>query len=188
MADNLLLVKNMLCHRCILAVESILNSLFIDYQQVHTGEIYLEKKLIPEQYDELTTQLHKIGLELIDDKRSSLVEKIKQLARSKARNEVNEQESNIKLSVYLSQQLHHEYTYLSSYFSSSEKRTIEQYFIEQRIEKVKELLVYNEMTLSEISFEMDYSSVAHLSYQFKQVAGLTASDYRKENVRRLKLP
>ena len=83
-----------------------------------------------------------------------------------------------KLSIYLSQNVHHEYTYLSSFFSSIEGRTIENYFIEQRIEKVKELLVYKEMSLSEISFELEYSSVAHLSNQFKKITGLTPSHFK----------
>jgi len=97
----------------------------------------------------------------------------------KARNEANEKEMKTKLSSFLSTHLHYEYTYLSSFFSSVEGRTIENYFIEQRIEKVKELLVYKEMTLSEIAFEMDYSSVAHLSNQFKKITGLTPSHFKQ---------
>ena len=91
---------------------------------------------------------------------------------------MEKRERKIKLSTYLSQSLHYEYTYLSSFFSSVEGRKIENYFIEQRIEKVKELLVYNEMTLSEIHYELEYSSVAHLSNQFKKVTGLTPSHFK----------
>lgn len=108
-----------------------------------------------------------------------MLEKIKKLVIRKARGEVAKNEYRLKLSAYLSGHLFHEYTYLSSYFSSKEGRTIESYFIQQRVEKVKELLQYNEMTLSAISYEMDYCSVAHLSYQFKQITGLTPSEFKK---------
>jgi AraC-like DNA-binding protein len=104
---------------------------------------------------------------------------MKQLLIKKARNEAGETENRMKLSSYLSQKLHHEYTYLSSLFSSVEGRTIENFFMHQRIERVKELLVYNEMTLATIAFEMDYSSVAHLSNQFKQLTGLTPSHFKQ---------
>ena len=115
------------------------------------------------------------------------VEKIKQLVIKKARNEVTDKEKKIKLSAYLSQNLHYEYTYLSSLFSSVEGYTIENYFIQQRIEKVKELLAYDEMTLSTIAFEMEYSSTAHLSSQFKQVTGLTPSHFKKVGSSKRKL-
>jgi len=178
MSQNILLVKNMVCRRCLLAVEDVLNDSTIPFQQVITGEIHLKGKISKEQNDRLSSELAAIGLELIDNRMSGLIEKIKQLVIKKARNEIDDKEKKIKLSVYLSQHLHHEYTYLSSFFSSVEGRTIENYFIEQRIEKVKELLVYNEMTLSQIAFEMDYSSVAHLSSQFKKITGLTPSHFK----------
>src|SRR5436190_21351590 len=117
---------------------------------------------------------------------SGLVEKIKQLVIKKARNEVSEKERKTKLSVYLSQHLHHEYTYLSSFFSSVEGRTIENYFIEQRIEKAKELLVYGQMTLSAIAYELEYSSVAHLSSQFKKITGLTPSYFKQVGTQKRK--
>jgi AraC-like DNA-binding protein len=180
MPANILLVKNMVCGRCLLAVENILEKLSIKYQQVIIGEIHLADMLSAEQYRLLSSALTAIGLNLIDDKKmSGLIEKIKQLTIKKARNEVDEDKKKMNLSVYLSQNLYHEYTYLSGLFSSVEGRTIENYYIQQRIEKVKELLVYNEMTLQAISFEMEYSSVAHLSSQFKQVTGLTPSHFRK---------
>ena len=138
----------------------------------------MSEKITQKQTDLLTTNLASIGLELIDNRISGLIGKIKQLVIKKARNEVEKRERKIKLSTYLSQSLHYEYTYLSSFFSSVEGRTIENYFIEQRIEKVKELLVYNEMTLSEIHYELEYSSVAHLSNQFKKVTGLIPSHFK----------
>lgn len=179
MSTQILLIKNMVCHRCLLAVENILDHIAVAYQQLITGEIHLEEKLNSDKQAQLATQLSRIGLELMDPNEGGLVEKIKQLVIKKARNEVGEKEAKMKISAYIVHHLFHEYTYLSSLFSSAEGRTIESYFIKQRIEKVKELLVYNEMTLSAISYEMEYSSVAHLSYQFKQVTGLTPSHFKK---------
>ena len=169
----------MVCHRCVLAVEAILKNLRIQYLAITTGEIHLIEKITTAESSLLRSDLGVIGLELIDNRMSGLIEKIKQLVIRKARNEVEENESKTKLSVYLSQHLNHEYTYLSHFFSSVEGRTIENYFIEQRIEKVKELLVYKEMSLSDIHYLLDYSSVAHLSNQFKKVTGLTPSHFKK---------
>jgi AraC-like DNA-binding protein len=179
MPATILLVKNMVCHRCVLAVENVLKNDTLPFEKVEVGEIYLTKDITDEQYDSLRVHLAAIGLELIDNRVGGIVEKIKQLVIKRARNEVKEEEKKMNLSAYLSQNLYHEYTYLSSLFSSVEGRTIENYFIEQRIEKVKELLVYDEMTIAAISFELDYSSAAHLSHQFKQVTGLTPSHFKK---------
>ena len=179
MSSEILLVKNMVCRRCILAVEIILKEMGVTYQQVIPGEIHLKEKPSSDQQIQLASRLSRTGLELMDNNMSGIVEKIKRLVISKARNEVDEKQRNMKLSAYISQHLFHEYTYLSSLFSSVEGRTIENYFIRQRIEKVKEMLVYNEMTLSAIAYEMEYSSVAHLSYQFKQITGLTPSHFKK---------
>ena len=187
MAANILFVKNMVCHRCILAVRDILLDLSISFDQVSIGEIHLSESLTKEQNELLSTNLNQIGLQLIDNRMNGLVEKIKQLVIMKARKEVGPNEHKMKLSVFLSEQLHHEYTYLSSFFSSVEGRTIENYFIDQRIEKVKELLVYKEMTLSEIAFEMEYSSVAHLSNQFKKISGLTPSHFKRVGSNKRKL-
>ena len=187
MSPDILFVKNMVCRRCILAVEGVLKNSGIPFEKVIIGEIHLPESLIPRQNDLLRTNLVNIGLELIDNRASGLIEKIKTLVIKKARNEVDEKDKKIKLSSFLSKHLHHEYTYLSSTFSEVEGRTIENYFIEQRIEKVKELLVYKEMTLSEIAFEMDYSSVAHLSNQFKKTTGLTPSHFKQVGSTKRKL-
>ena len=187
MSTDILFIKNMVCQRCILAVENVLKNSGIPFQQVITGEIHLLENITHEQNDLLSSNLVKIGLELIDKRMNQMIEKIKQLVIKKARNEVDEMENKIKLSVFLSKHLHHEYTYISSFFSSIEGRTIENYFIEQRIEKVKELLVYNEMTLSKISYEMEYSSVAHLSNQFKKITGLTPSHFKQVGFQKRKL-
>ncbi|MES1197893.1 MAG: AraC family transcriptional regulator [Chitinophagaceae bacterium] len=179
MPPTSLLVKNMVCHRCVLAVEEILRNESIPFQKVIFGEIHLPGELSGDQKQSLQSKLNKIGFELIDTHTSGLIEKIKQLVIKRARNEVDEKDNKIKLSRYLSDHVNHEYTYLSSLFSSVEGRTIENYFIEQRIEKAKELLIYGQLTLSQIAFDLEYSSVAHLSTQFKKVTGLTPSYFKE---------
>jgi len=179
MASPTLLVKNMVCNRCVLSVEDILNKASIPYNKVLFGEIHLKRELTQKQKDNLTAELNKVGFELIDGHTTALIEKIKQLIIKKARNEDHVNEKKLNLSKYLSDKLNYEYTHLSSQFSAIEGRTIEQYFIEQRIEKVKELIIYRQMTLSEIAFELNYSSVAHLSGQFKKITGLTPSYFKE---------
>jgi AraC family transcriptional regulator len=179
MPSTTLLVKNMVCHRCILAVEDILRNESIPFHKVIFGETHLCDELSKDQKERLSKKLAKIGFELIDNYTSGLIEKVKQLVIRRARNEVDEKLRKMKLSLYLSNQVNHEYTYLSSLFSSVEGRTIENYFIEQRIEKAKELLIYGQLTLSQIAFDLEYSSVAYLSTQFKKITGLTPSYFKE---------
>jgi AraC family transcriptional regulator len=179
MSSTTLLVKNMVCNRCILAVEDILQNEMIPFQKVSFGEIHFAEEPSQQQKDRLTKRLTTIGFEIIDNHTGGLIEKIKTLVIKRARNEVTEQERKLKLSRYVSENVNHEYTYLSSLFSSVEGRTIENYFIEQRIEKAKELLVYGQLTLSQIAFDLEYSSVAHLSNQFKKITGLTPTHFKK---------
>jgi AraC-like DNA-binding protein len=167
-------------------VESILQVLAIDYQQVNVGEIHLCIELEEKKKKELETRLQEIGLGLIDSRQNQLIEKVKMLLLPLARNEVYKEEKKQKLSYYLTEKLHLDYFYLSSLFSAAEGRTIEKYFIEQRIEKVKELLTYDELTLSEIAYRLEYSSVAHLSAQFKKTTGLTPSQFKKGGQYKLK--
>ena len=174
-----LIVKNMVCHRCVMAVSEILSELRIPYEEVLVGEIHHKDPLSKENRVKLQQKLSGIGLELADNKTGEMIEKMKQLIMKKARNEVSDKERKQKMSVFLSGHLNHEYTYLSNQFSTIEGRTIENYFIEQRIEKAKELLVYGQLSLSEISYELDYSSVAHLSSQFKKITGLTPSHFKE---------
>lgn len=174
-----LLIKNMVCHRCVLAVENILNNETIPFHKVNIGEIHLSDELTQDQRKGLIERLDKVGLELIDNRNTALIENIKQLVIKRARNEDSGQENKIKLSHYISGKVNHEYTYISSLFSAVEGRTIENYFIEQRIEKAKELLVYGQLTLSQIAFDLEYSSVAHLSNQFKKITGLTPTYFKE---------
>ena len=179
MSSETLFIKNMVCNRCIMSVESILNDLNLPFQKVALGEIHLNRELTSPEKITLTEELRGKGFEIIDNRLSGVIEKVKQLVIKKARNEISNDEKKLKLSNYLSSKLNYEYTHLSTLFSSVESRTIENYFIEQRIEKVKELLKYGELTLNEIAFELEYSSTAHLSSQFKKVTGMTPSDFKK---------
>lgn len=169
----------MVCDRCVMSVKEILKKMPLPFHRVLVGEIHLCDKIEEEQRNILKENLNSIGLELIDSRIGGLIEKIKQMVIKKARNEVDEKERKTKLSVYLTSHLHHEYTYLSSLFSDVEGRTIENFYITHRIEKAKELLVYAQHSLSEIAFELDYSSVAHLSGQFKKITGLTPSHFKE---------
>ena len=186
MTSNTLIVKNMVCHRCVLSVEEILKSSGIPYHEVLVGEIHLCTPTDDQNREILKEKLGKIGLELIDSRIGETIEKIKQLVIKKARNEVDDKEKKIKLSSYLSSRLNQEYTSLSKLFSDTEGRTIENFFIMHRIEKAKELLVYGQLSLSEIAFELDYSSVAHLSSQFKKVTGLTPSHFKEIGIAKRK--
>lgn len=176
----------MVCDRCILSVEEILKSLGIAYHKVLVGEIHLCNSIEHKSREILKEKLTQIGLELIDSRVGELIEKIKQLVIKKARNEVDDKERKIKLSTFISSRLHQEYTSLSKLFSDTEGRTIENFFIMHRIEKAKELLVYGQLSLSEIAFELDYSSVAHLSSQFKKITGLTPSHFKEIGVAKRK--
>lgn len=186
MYSQVLLVKNMVCHRCVLTVESILQQEGIPFQKVMFGEIHLPKEISQEQKTALSKNLQTVGFELIDNHTTGLIEKIKMLVIQKARNESEAADSKLNLSAYLSEKLNYEYTHLSSTFSSIEGRTIENLFIEQRIEKAKELLIYGQLSLAEIANELEYSSAAYLSTQFKKVTGLTPSYFKEVGVAKRK--
>lgn len=167
----------MVCDRCILVIQNALDELDIKPLQIQLGEIDLgELNLDNDQIEALRKKISPLGFELISDKKSQLIEKIKKSIIDLVQKP--EEVEKTKLSVYLSNQVFHDYTYLSNLFSSVESVTIEQYFINQKIEKVKELLVYDELTLTEIAYRLGYSSVAHLSRQFKKVTGQTPSKFK----------
>lgn len=140
------------------------------------GEVELQAEIGETDKANIHQHLQTFGFELIDDKKSRLIGQIKSLIIELVHQQNNELKTN--LSDFLSDQLHHDYSYLSNLFSEVEGTTIEKYFIAQKIEKVKELLVYDELSLSEIAFQLNYSSVAHLSNQFKKVTGLTPSHFK----------
>lgn len=172
-----LFIKNMVCNRCIMVVQNELERLGLEAKNIRLGEVTLEKDLTAEEKDKLEESLVPLGFQLIDDKKSRIIEKIKNIIIDLVHHQENNTRTN--LSGVLSAQLHHDYNYLSNLFSDVEGTTIEKYFIAQRIEKVKELLVYDELSLSEIAFRLNYSSVAYLSNQFKKVTGLTPSHFKQ---------
>lgn len=177
MAEEKLYIKNMVCNRCIMVVKAELEKLDIKPLSVELGEVTLSQPLDVKRKEELSKDLESLGFSLIDDKRGRLIEQVKNLIIELVH--YNDNDLKINLSDYISEKLHHDYNYISNLFSEIEGSTIEKYFIAQKIEKVKELLVYDELTLNEIAFKLNYSSVAHLSAQFKKVTGLTPSHFKQ---------
>jgi AraC family transcriptional regulator len=171
-----LYIKNMVCHRCKLVVQSELEKLQLHPLSVDLGEVTLQEELKDDQVAAVKEALEKVGFELIDDRKSRLIEKIKNVVINLVHH--NSEPAHHKYSEIISGELHYDYPYLSRLFTEVEGITIEQYIIQQKIEKVKEYLVYDELSLSQIAFNMGYSSVAHLSAQFKKITGLTPSQFK----------
>jgi len=159
-----------------MVVSDELEKMGIQPVSVELGEVVLDKELLPEQKSAVAAKLESLGFALIDDKRSRLIGQIKTLIVELVHHPSDELKTN--LSDFLSERLHHDYNYISTLFSEVEGTTIEKYFIAQKIEKVKELLVYDELNLSEIAYKLNYSSVAYLSNQFKKVTGLTPTHFK----------
>lgn len=174
---NTIFIKNMVCDRCIMVVQNELEKLGLDAKNIKLGEVILSKEITSLEKENLSKTLEPLGFEVIDDKKGRIIEKIKNIIIDL----VHHQDSDVKtnLSDVLSDKLHHDYNYLSNLFSEVEGTTIEKYFIAQKVEKVKELLVYDELSLSEIANRINYSSVAYLSNQFKKVTGLTPSHFKQ---------
>lgn len=174
-----LFIKNMVCNRCKMVVKSRLEALQLHPVHVELGEAVLaEESLTAVQEEQLKTELEQLGFELIDDRKSRMIEKIKSIIINLVHHQDADDQPKLKLSEVISAALHYDYPYLSKLFSEVEGTTIEQYLINQKIERVKELLVYDELNLSEIAFRMGYSSVAHLSAQFKKITGLPPSHFK----------
>jgi AraC-like DNA-binding protein len=167
----------MVCIRCKLVVKAELTRLGIVYTSVELGEADIPERISQQQFENVRSALQGSGLELMDDKKSILIEKIKKVIVELVH--YSEEPLTINLSTHLSQELKHDYTYMANLFSEVQGVTIEKYFITHKIERVKELLIYNELNLTEIAFSMHYSSVSHLSAQFKRVTGLTPSHFKK---------
>lgn len=166
----------MVCIRCKMVVKSELEKLKIPYTIVEIGEAIVKDGTSAEQLNQLSISLKKDGLELMDDKKSILVEKIKAVIIELVH--YNDEQLKINLSDYLTEKLGHNYTYLANLFSEVKGTTIEQFYLSHKIEKVKELLVYDELNLTEIAYKLHYSSVSHLSNQFKKMTGLTPSHFK----------
>lgn len=168
-------VKNMVCDRCIRVVREEITRLGIPIASVSLGEVTLERSLHNDEYDALAEAMRRNGFELLEDHRSRLIEQIKHIVIDAVRDPKHVRGN---LSDHIANQLGREYTYLSALFSATENITIEQYAILQRVEYVKELIVYDELTLAAIARKVGYSSTAHLSNQFKKVTGLTPSYFK----------
>lgn len=179
---SVLYIKNMVCQRCIMSVEAILSGLDIS-GKVSLGEVETKAPIHKVQLEKLDTELRKVGFELIEKRINRIVEDIKKLVLAYV---LEPEDKKFKLSSYITTHIHYEYSYLSDLFSSIEGITIEQFFILQRIEKVKELIVYEELSLTEIAYRTGFSSVHHLSSQFKKVTGLTPSYFKKTGIQKRK--
>lgn len=177
-------VKNMISTSCKLFVQAELINLGINYTSVNLGEIELDRNLTLSQFAKLKTSLAKYGLELMEDKKIILVEKVKASIIEMVY--YTEQRINTKYSCILSERFNLNYNYLAKVFSDREGITIEKYIIQQKIERIKELMTYGELNMTEIAHKLNYSSVAHLSLQFKKTTGFTPSDFKllKGNRRR----
>jgi AraC family transcriptional regulator len=174
-----LYIKNMVCPRCISAVEKVFTDINVKPLQVQLGVVTLAKELNTKQSALLKKQLESLGFELLDDSRTQQIEKIKSIVI----NHINHlEDGKFVFSDIIAKDLNKEYSQLSKLFSSTEGITIEQFVILQKIEKVKELIMYNQMNLSEIADKMGYSSVAHLSSQFKKTIGLTPSQFKGQGI------
>jgi AraC family transcriptional regulator len=174
-----LYVKNMVCNRCIQAVRNVLEKHNLHPERVLLGEVQLkETSLTDPQLANLDAGLLNLGFERIDDRKARLIEAIKNKVIQKVHHD-EKVDRRFNWSKVLADELHYDYNYISNLFSSVEGITLEQYIIRQKIEKVKELLFYDELNLSEIAHRLGYSSVAHLSSQFKKITGLTPSELKK---------
>lgn len=170
-----LYIKNMVCNRCVLVVKQELEKVGMHASQVNLGEVILTKQPTKKQLTDFKEHLTVVGFELLDDQKQQLIEQIKTLIIEKVQKEVEE---HFSISEFLAQKLHKDYGSVSRLFSEVEAVTVEQFFILQKIEKVKELLTYDELTLSQIAWRLGYSSVAHLSAQFKKVTGFTPTIFK----------
>lgn len=168
----------MVCPRCIEAVKTTMNELEISFQSVELGKVILQDPLNKKLEELLSSNLENQGFELLRGEKSAIISKIKSLLIDQIHYSNEPLQTNY--STFLGEKLNQEYSYLSRLFSSVEGITIEKFITRQKVEKIKELLIYNELTLSEIAFKMDYSSVAYLSTQFKKETGMTPSEFKKD--------
>ena len=181
-----LYIKYMVSLRCKMMVKEELKKMGLHFIVVDLGEVDIMETLSPEQREELKIGLLNSGLELMDDKRAILIERIINVITEMIHNA--DELPEINYSNYLSQKLNHDYTYLSNIFSEVKGITIQQFIIVHKVERIKELIIYDEMNMTEIAWKMGYSSVAHLSNQFKKVTGLSPSHFKQlKNKRRIPL-
>lgn len=174
-----LYIKNMVCTRCIMIVRLELEKLDVHFKEVVLGKVLIGEMLSATQIEQIKQALSVSGLELIENKKCILIERIKNVVIEMVYNDI---QIKTNFSDYLSIKLDLDYTYLANIFSESEDTTIERYIIRHRIQRAKELITYNELNLTEISWKLNYSSVAHLSTQFKKITGITPSHFKSLNM------
>ena len=179
MAENIVHIKNVVCGRCIATVEDILSKLKIPYKNVSLGEATLLKDLSAEENDLLTLELEKVGFELIETKNKRIVNHIKSVLID----EVSNSTDHKKLSEILSTQLHYDYSHITNLFTAEEGQSIQSYFNKLKIEKAKELLEYDELSIAEIAYQLGFSTAAYLSTSFKKQTGITPSEYKKMQIK-----
>lgn len=167
----------MVSNRCKMVVKQELKKLGLHFLMVDLGEVEIMENITLTQREQLQTGLISVGLLLIDDKRAVLIEKIKAAIIESVHH--TQELIKIKFSDFLSEKLNHDYTYLSNLFSDVQGTTIEQFIIAHKVEKIKELIIYGELNISEIAWKMNYSSVSHLSSQFKKVTGFPPSHFKQ---------
>jgi AraC-like DNA-binding protein len=171
-----LYIKYMVSIRCKMLVKEELKNLGLHYANVELGTVEIMETMTSQQHDQLKAALLKSGLELMEDKKAILIEKIQNVIVEMVH--YADELPKINFSDYLSGKLHHDYTYMANLFSETKGITIEHFIILHKIERVKELIIYDELNLSEIAWKLHYSSVAHLSHQFKKITGLTPSYFK----------
>ncbi len=176
--SKILAIKNMVCARCIRVVKEELQQLGYSIEQIELGKVVLKEELSTDQWSIIQKVMQQNGFEVIESQQAQLVESVKTLIIEHIHHK-QEKPSSVNFSEFLAQRTGSNYFNLSKLFSSLEGITIEKYIILQKIERVKELLIYGEKNLSEIAFELDYSSVSHLSGQFKKVTGLSPTAFLK---------
>ena len=182
--DSVLYIKNMVCDRCKMAVDQVMRNNGLQPISVELGKVVVAHSIDVPLRSQIKKQLETLGFELLDDRKQQLIEQIKTAVIQLVH--YHDGMTNTNLSDYLTAKLHSDYSALSKLFSEVTGQTIERYLIEQRIERAKELIRYDELSLTQIAFQLNYSSVAHLSSQFKSVTDMTPSQFKalKNNARR----
>ncbi len=178
MENNTLYIKNMVCPRCVKVVSDELHQLGLSVKEIQLGKVELKNSATPDDVKRIRTVLEKNGFELLDDKKTRIIEKIKILIIEGVQNG-KFSVMGINLSQYISDEIHMEYTHLSTLFSSEEGKSIERFVILQKIERVKELITYDELSIKQIAEELGYSSLQALSNQFKKETGMTPTEFKK---------
>jgi len=164
-----------------MVVRQVMENEKLHVSSIQLGEVHVEEDGTDIDYPQLASNLQNHGFELIDDNKSQLINQIKLIVIQRIRNKEDVDSDHFNLSTYIENQLHHDYHSLSHLFSTMEGRTIERYVISQKMEYIKELLIYDELTLSEIAWKLNYSSVQYLSNQFKKEVGMTPTEFRALN-------